>query len=65
MSDGTTQADKSGWKRPNVSRTGPVRSAGGFYRTSQSGRALGGVPLTTSEDAVVAAVRLAYDVAET
>lgn len=44
----------------------PDRTAGGYFRTAegQSGqKAIGGVPLQTTEARVVAAVRMAYDVA--
>ncbi len=53
------------WSREPPERTGPVRHSGGFYRTAEAkdGTA-GGVPLNTANDAVVAAVRLAYKVAE-
>ncbi len=54
------------WSRPLPKRKdGPNRKPGGFYRTSDgAGSALGGVPLVAAEDAVVAAVRMAYKVAE-
>lgn len=60
--------DKSSelWSRKRPDRAGPVRTAGGFYRTADGkNRAFGGIPLNTANDAVVAAVRLAYKVAET
>jgi hypothetical protein len=54
------------WARPQLERTGPNRSVGGFYRTAEGRQTgLGGVPLNTAEEAVVAAVRLAYKVADT
>ena len=54
------------WSRELPRRTGPKRGAGGFYRTAEGdGPALGGISLGATEDAVVAAVRLAYKVAET
>jgi hypothetical protein len=58
--------DHSGlWIRKAPERTGPRRGAGGFYRTAEGkDRASGGIPLQTANDAVVAAVRLAYKVAE-
>lgn len=44
---------------------GPDRRAGGFYRTAEGkGAKLKSVPLTTAEDSIVAAVRMAYKVAE-
>jgi hypothetical protein len=53
------------WVRPTPTQSGPNRHIGGFYRTAESkGTALGGIPLQTAEDAVVAAVRMAYKVAE-
>lgn len=53
------------WSRPSLDRDHPVRTAGGFYRTSDSGEGgLAGVPLVAAEDAVVAAVRMAYKVAQ-
>ena len=53
------------WSRPSIERSGPNRSAGGLYRTAEDGRTgLGGIPLIDTEDAVVAAVRLAYRVAD-
>lgn len=46
-------------------RDAPKRTAGGFYRTAENaGMTLGGVPLVDAQDAVVAAVRMAYRVAE-
>ena len=57
------------WARPPLARDRPVRTAGGLFRTAQGTSAgintgLGGVPLIATEDAVVAAVRLAYKVAD-
>lgn len=52
------------WAREPPGRIGPIRNAGGFYRSADSGGTTGGVPLTTANAAVVAAVRLAYKVAE-
>jgi hypothetical protein len=53
------------WSREPPRRTSPKRGAGGFYRTAEGdGPGLGGVPLSAAEDAVVAAVRLAYKVAD-
>lgn len=63
----TSKSDASGglWSRQQPRRTSPKRSLGGFYRTPErDGPALGGVPLSSTEDAVVAAVRMAYKVAE-
>jgi hypothetical protein len=51
--------------RPALERTEPIRNPGGFLRTTdKSGKVVGGVPLVAAEDAVVAAVRLAYKVAD-
>jgi hypothetical protein len=53
------------WSRPSLDRDHPVRTAGGFYRTSDSGEdGLAGLPLVAAEDAVVSAVRMAYKVAQ-
>jgi hypothetical protein len=46
-------------------RIGPNRNPGGLYRTADDGkRSLAGIPLTSAERAVTAAVRLGYQVAE-
>lgn len=51
--------------RKALRRTAPIRAVGGFYRTAEDrARGLGGIPLSSAEDAVVAAVRLAYKVAD-
>jgi len=48
-----------------VTRTGPRRSAANFYRSaSGSGVVIGGVPMDTVEDAVTAAVRMGYQIAQ-
>ena len=53
------------WSRARPARSAPKRNAGGLYRTPEDGKgALGGVPLNSANAAVVAAVRLAYRVAE-
>jgi hypothetical protein len=53
------------WSRPQLERSGPIRKAGGLYRTAEGGRpGVGGLPLATAQDTVVAAVRMAYRVAE-
>ena len=53
------------WARPQLEDAGPIRNASGFFRTAEGdGSALGGVPLVAAEDAVVAAVRMAYKVAD-
>lgn len=65
MSNANSARRSELWSRRPPSRSAPVRSAGGFYRTAEAkGRAHGGVPLNSANDAVVAAVRLAYRVAE-
>jgi hypothetical protein len=52
------------WSRPDPDVTGPVRKAGGLYRVADDPRVKRrSVPLTEAEDAVVAAVRMAYGVA--
>ena len=51
-------------ERP-ATRTGPRRSAANFYRSaSGSGVVIGGVPMDTVEDAVTAAVRMGYKIAQ-
>lgn len=58
--------DKTGWKaRPQLERTGPDRTVGNYYRSAaDGGNVIGGIPLTSAEAAVVAGVRMAYQVAE-
>jgi hypothetical protein len=54
------------WSRPQLDRDHPVRTAGGLYRTADDHKSgIAGVPLIVAEDAVVAAVRMAYKVAQT
>jgi hypothetical protein len=56
--------------RDPLPRTGPDRRAGNYYRSAaddgqgKGGTAIGGIPLDSAESAVVAAVRMAYRVAE-
>ncbi len=65
MSNSSPDRIEARWLRPQLERSKPIRTAGGFYRTAEGGRpGLGGVPLTAAEDSVVAAVRMAYNVAE-
>ncbi|MDM0105034.1 hypothetical protein QTH97_08830 [Variovorax sp. J22R24] len=55
------------WKRPTLSVTKPNRNFGGIYRSAEgenAGKTIGGVPLQTASDAVVAAVELGYKVAD-
>ncbi|MFO1316884.1 MAG: hypothetical protein U1F58_14900 [Burkholderiales bacterium] len=53
------------WSRKPAGRTRPDRRAGGFYRTSDGTTGtIGSIPLNQVDDAVVAAVRMAYRVAE-
>ena len=55
---------KEFWSRPDPEVTGPTRKAGGFYRLAEDAQAKRkSVPLTEAEDAIVAAVRMAYGVA--
>ena len=55
----------AGYQRPLLSRAAPLRGAGQLYRGAEGpGTALGGVPLSSAEDAVVAAVRMGYRVAQ-
>ena len=52
-------------KRPSLERSGPKRATGTLYRTADNKKTgLGGVTLESAEDAMVAAVRMAYDVAD-
>jgi len=65
MSNSSPDRIQARWSRPQLERSKPIRTAGGFYRTAEGGRpGVGGVPLTAAEDSVVAAVRMAYNVAE-
>lgn len=65
MSNSQAAENRKRWSRPSLDRDHPVRSVGGIYRTSDRGEdGLGGVPLVAAEDAVVAAVRKAYKVAQ-
>ncbi|MDB5947272.1 MAG: hypothetical protein JWQ33_2298 [Ramlibacter sp.] len=65
MNDTQPEAGNTPWSRPRPTRSGPRRNAGGLYRTAEGADgASGGVPLNTANAAVVAAVRLAYRVAE-
>ena len=65
MSFDVTPEQEKLWARPQLEDAGPIRNAGGFFRTAEGGgSALGGVPLVAAEDAVVAAVRMAYKVAD-
>jgi len=53
------------WSRPQLERDHPVRTVGGLYRTADAAETgVGGKPLIAAEDAVVAAVRTAYKVAQ-
>src|SRR5690606_9638861 len=56
------------WSRDTIPDefNGPKRSAGGFYRSAAKGKDFeaSGIPLNTANDAIVAAVRLGYKVAE-
>ena len=62
--DVTPEQEKQ-WGRPPLEQSGPIRTAGGFFRAPE-GRASehGGLSSGTAEDAVVAAVRVAYKVAD-
>jgi hypothetical protein len=52
-------------RRPSLPRTKPQRGPGSLFRTDDNKKTgLGGVTLTTVEDATVAAVRMAYDIAD-
>jgi hypothetical protein len=55
------------YKRPVLQARGPNRSPGGYYRAAagkSGGPSFAGVPLQTTEDAVVAAVRAGYRIAD-
>jgi len=59
--------DDGPWTRPQPARQGPNRGAGGYYRSADrelDGKLLRGVPLHSAEDAAVAAVRMAYQIAD-
>jgi hypothetical protein len=65
MSADNPKVARGPWRRPSEQETGPDRSFGGYYRTSDrkvSGKDFRGVPLQTAEDAAVAAVRMGYNV---
>src|SRR6266508_509068 len=63
--------DTTAWlaRRP-LKRTAPDRRAGNYFRSAaedgkgKDGKAIGGIPLNSTEASVVAAVRMAYEVAE-
>jgi hypothetical protein len=51
--------------RRRVDQTRPQRTAGGLYRSIDNEKTgLGGVSMASAEDAMVAAVRMAYDIAD-
>lgn len=52
------------WARAAPGRPRPDRRVGGFYRASGERGRLGGIPVKNVEDAVVAAVRMGYKVAD-
>jgi hypothetical protein len=53
------------FKRPLLTRTLPDRTARHYYRSAaDDGKAIGGIPLDSTEAAIVAVVRMAYKVAE-
>jgi hypothetical protein len=55
------------YTRPPLTVREPNRAVGGFYRIApgqKGGKIFGGVPLQTTEDAVVAAVRTGYRIAD-
>lgn len=65
MNDTQTPTEPPPWSRPRPVRSGPRRGAGGLYRSAEGKeRGTGGVPLNSANAAVVAAVRLAYEVAD-
>lgn len=65
MKDTQIPTEPPPWSRPRPVRSGPRRSAGGLYRSAEGKEpGTGGVPLNSANAAVVAAVRLAYQVAD-
>lgn len=53
------------YRRPSIVAVGPDRRAGGFYRSAdREDRGIPGVPLSSTEAVVVAAVRMGYRIAE-
>jgi len=65
MSPATHSVPHDAWVRPSPRQTGPLRGLGQLYRSAEvPGTTLGGVPLSSAEDAVVAAVRMGYRVAQ-
>jgi hypothetical protein len=66
MKANRTDASAAWFRRPTLERSEPLRHAGTLYRSAEgpAGAALGGVPLASAEDAVVAAVRMGYRVAQ-
>lgn len=67
MSDRGTVKITRPWARPGVPNPHPDRSFGGLYRTAEHeerGETFGGIPLQTAEDAVIAALRTGYRVAD-
>lgn len=55
------------YRRPELPVRGPNRAPGGYYRTTDGqsgGNVFGGMPVQTTEDAVVAAVRTGYRIAD-
>jgi hypothetical protein len=65
MNEAPPEAARKRWSRQPPTRTGPRRAGGGVYRTADREDGKSGVALDSAEAAVVAAVRLAYQVAET
>ena len=67
MSPRNVSSVRRPWTRPGAPDARPNRSFGGLYRTAEEqerGETFGGIPLQTAEDAVVAAVRMGYRVAD-
>jgi hypothetical protein len=66
MTNSHADETRKRWSRPPPPlRDHPLRTVGGLYRTPDDGQGgLAGVPLSAAEDAVVAAVRMAYKVAQ-
>jgi hypothetical protein len=65
MNQNAHREKRERWSRPQLERSGPIRAAGGLYRTADGGHpGVGGAPLIGAENTVAAAVDMAYRVAE-
>ncbi|MDM0026343.1 hypothetical protein [Variovorax saccharolyticus] len=67
MNSSTAPPPSEPFTRVRPDRTEPIRSMGGLYRTAhrqKGGKVFGGATIQTTEDAVVAAVRTGYRIAD-